>query len=441
MRNPTPPLRNPRSSPHPPPKIPPSPSPLTKSPHSSLSFTQGFLLGQLSIILLLAAFIKFFIFGDHPTPPNTHPPAHSHTRVPSHSASPSLRAHPSPAPPAPATILAKTYYNVHAHQPESLDWFNVLVAQTIAQVRADALADNALLASLTASLNGPLKPAYLAAIKITEVDLGEEFPIFSNCRVRPAEADGGAAGAGAGRLQAWMDVDLADSVTLGVETTMVLNYPRPRTAVLPVALSVSVVRFSGTLSVSFVPDAQATTATTAQEGEDGGAPGGPVPASPPPFSSSSTHTPTTLAFSFLPTYTLALSTRSLLGSRSRLQDVPKIAQLVESRLRMWFEERCVQPRMQQVAVPNLWPRMRNVVEGDGGPKGEAEGKGGLAGLGAGLGGKTAVRDLREEARREVEEERREGQGQAQGLRRRAGGGAGERAEYDMPGAMPGTMAA
>ncbi|MCJ1251987.1 ERMES complex subunit mmm1 [Trapelia coarctata] len=378
---------------------------------SSLSFTQGFLLGQLSIVLLLAAFIKFFIFGDPPPPPS---PTHTHT----HNRAPSLRSKPSSprtSRPAPATILAKTYYNVHAHQPESLDWFNVLVAQTIAQFRADALADNAILTSLTALLNGPLKPEFLAAIKITEVNLGEEYPIFSNCRVHPVEEEGG--GGAAGRLQAWMDVDLSDFVTLGVETTMVLNYPRPRTAVLPVALSVSVVRFSGTLSVSFVP--VASPAATKDEEGDGqwGTSGGSA------SSTSSAHTPTTLAFSFLPNYALSLSTRSLLGSRSRLQDVPKIAQLVESRLRMWFEERCVQPRMQQVAVPNLWPRMKNVVEGDGG-------KGGVTG--------GRERDLREEARREVEEERRGWEGQ--GLRRR-GGGTGEGREYGMPGAMPGMMVA
>merc|ERR1712225_185759 len=35
---------------------------------SSLSFTQGLLLGQLSVVILLGAFIKFFIFGDPPSP-------------------------------------------------------------------------------------------------------------------------------------------------------------------------------------------------------------------------------------------------------------------------------------------------------------------------------------------------------------------------------------
>ncbi|MCJ1392375.1 ERMES complex subunit mmm1 [Xylographa bjoerkii] len=377
---------------------------------SSLSFTQGFLLGQLSIVILIGAFIKFFIFGE---PPSSHTPTSSFSvstsgSGPSHHIRvPSLRHKPSTS--APATILAKTYYNTHAHQPESLDWFNVLIAQTIAQFRSDAHADNAILTSLTALLNGPQKPEFLASIKVTEINLGEEYPIFSNCRVHPVE-DGD--GSGGGRLQAWMDVDLSDAVTLGVETTMVLNFPKERTAVLPVALSVSVVRFSGTLSISFVPVSAPASADVGDwQGNSGSGP-------------TSTHTPTSLAFSFLPNYTLSLSTRSLLGSRSRLQDVPKIAQLVESRLRMWFEERCVQPRMQQVAVPNLWPRMKNVVEREGGKN-----------QGPGL----RERDLREEALREVEDERRERDGQ--GLRWRGGGPMVGRSEYEMPGPMPGMMAA
>jgi maintenance of morphology protein 1 len=38
-----------------------------------------------------------------------------------------------------------------------------------------------------------------------------------------------------------LDVDLNDVITLGVETKLVLNYPKPVVAVLPVALAVSLV--------------------------------------------------------------------------------------------------------------------------------------------------------------------------------------------------------
>ncbi len=298
-----------------------------------------------------------------------------------------------------------------SHQPESLDWFNVLIAQTIAQFRADAQHDDAIFTSLTKALNGSARPDFLDEIKITELSLGEDFPIFSNCRVIPVDEDG-FAGTGSrgqsvggnarehGRLQARMDVDLSDFITLAVETKLLLNYPKPLVAALPVALAVSVVRFSGTLSISFIP-------------------GSPLNA-------------TTLAFSFLDDYRLDLSVRSLVGSRSRLQDVPKIAQLVEARLHTWFDERCVEPRFQQIELPSLWPRKKNTRGGDDAgsePPSMSRAK-----------GKEIERDLREEARREVEAEariraeveRREQEGLR--WRRRARG-----EEYAMPGSMPGSL--
>jgi maintenance of morphology protein 1 len=79
-----------------------------------------------------------------------------------------------------------------------------------------------------------------------------------------------------------------------------------------------------------------------------------------------------LEFSFLPDYDLELSTRSLVGSRSRLQDVPKIAQLVEARLHAWFDERCVEPCVQQIVLPSFWPRKKNTR---GGGEGEEESEG------------------------------------------------------------------
>lgn len=105
--------------------------------------------------------------------------------------------------------------------------------------------------------------------------------------------------------------------------------------------------------------------------------------------------------------------------------------MVENRLHAWIDERCVEPRVQQVALPSLWPRKKNTR----GPPSEE-------GDGLGLRATDPVRDLREEARREVEEERRRhaeyrereaGAEAAEGLRWRSkteGGG------YEMPGAMP-----
>ncbi|KAH8689641.1 hypothetical protein BGW36DRAFT_391261 [Talaromyces proteolyticus] len=374
----------------------------------SLSFTQGFLLGQLSVVLLIGAFIKFFIFGEAPAPPSrglasrtaAHRRSYSINQADLNGNSPkTLREKPSTSNvlrpvPSSATntrsILRKTYYNAvptqysnkhgrnriqhSTHQPESLDWFNVLIAQTIAQYRQTAylLKDSptsSILDSLSAAINDPVKkPSFIDTIKVTDISIGEEFPIFSNCRVIAVDdvnLDGG-------RLQALMDVDLSDdNLSLAIETSLILNYPKPRSAVLPVALSVSVVRFSGTLCISLIPASTSTTPQTPpaaptpdpiQQGARSffqhlstDADGATGPASPDPPKKGVPKT--NLAFSFLPDYRLDLSVRSLIGSRSRLQDVPKVAQLVEARIHAWFEERVVEPRVQVVGLPDFWPRM------------------------------------------------------------------------------------
>ncbi|TID19568.1 hypothetical protein E2P81_ATG06735 [Venturia nashicola] len=287
----------------------------------------AFFLGQLTLALLIFAFIKFFIFGDPP------PPSHLvRPRTPSSSGRLNRKKSSLLRPQLPTTaenILAKTYYNVKGHQPESLDWFNVLVAQTIAQLRADAHHDDAILKSLNDVMNGGQRPDFIGDVRVTEINLGEEYPIFSNCRVIPVEEEDGLGGP---RLQARLDVDLADCITLGVETKLVLNYPKRLVAVLPVALAVNV------LSLSFIPAAHPSSGSDSED---------------------QSSSPTTLSFSFLPDYRLDLSVRSLVGSRARLQDVPKIAQLVEARIHQWFDERCVEPRVQQIVLPSLWPRKKN----------------------------------------------------------------------------------
>jgi maintenance of mitochondrial morphology protein 1 len=345
---------------------------------SSSGFASGFILGQLTLALILFFIVKFFIFGEAPSADERAATraAARRQRTLSHNArqrtlSSALRPRPSSAVLRPRSeggptvrkLLEKTYYNVHGHQPESLDWFNVLVAQTIAQLRADAQEDEAVLTSMNALLNGPSRPDFLDEIRVTEISLGDEFPIFSNCRVIPVDEHGTPikelSGNRGERLQARMDVDLSDVVTLAIETKLVLNYPKPFVAVLPVALAVSVVRFSGTLSLSFSPSSQPETPQQPSESQQD--PSSPKNEGHPlnPTGSS----PTTLTFTFLDDYRLDLSVHSLIGSRSRLQDVPKIAQLVEARIHQWFDDRCVEPRFQQIVLPSFWPRKKNTRGG------------------------------------------------------------------------------
>ena len=410
-----------------------------------LTFTQGLILGQLSVVLILAAFIKFFIFGDPPssdvtasmraTERRSRTLAHKRSLLSLRSANANARNGQTQGPlkrrkstvlrgPPTLTIgsiLSKTYYNVESHQPESLDWFNVLIAQTIAQFRSDAQHDDAILGSLTKALNGTSRPSFLDEIRVTELSLGEDFPIFSNCRIIPVDEDGLDLGNGkaldasmasreGARLQARMDVDLSDVLTLALETKLLLNYPQKLAAVLPVALAVSVVRFSGTLSISFIP------------------------------SNPSQSTPTMMTFNFLDDYRLDLSVRSLLGSRSRLQDVPKIAQLIESRLHRWFDERCVEPRFQEIALPNMWPRKKNTRSREdnlGDAAGSSASTSSAASAGRARGKETTADGQAEtQAQDETDAERRHGRdidGNAFRLRRRAR----DQDDFSMPGGLPG----
>lgn len=252
--------------------------------------------------------------------------------------------------------------------------------------------------------------------------MGEDFPILSNCRIIPLDEDGLSldSGPNAGkrfdanssratregaRLQARMDVDLSDMITLALETKMLLNYPKRLTAVLPVALAVSVVRFSGTLCISFIP------------------------------SNPSQSTPTMMAFNFLDDYRLDFSIRSLVGSRSRLQDVPKIAQLVESRLHKWFDDRVVEPRFQEIALPSLWPRKKNTRGGEDVPEMPL----GMGSMSKGKSGDIA-REMNGKARRESGAESdmlREISPDPASLRYRRRGRLDSTGQMSMPGGMPG----
>ncbi|CAN3363101.1 maintenance of mitochondrial morphology protein 1 [Diutina catenulata] len=285
---------------------------LDSSGKSGWSFTQGLILGQVSVIVVIIVFIKFFVFSDQQTKTSfvdTTSVVVKHDEDDGES-------------PLESKILDKTYYDVKNHPPETLDWFNVLVAQAISQLRMQALLQDNIFHSLNSFLATASFPDFIDKIKLTEIDIGDDFPICSNCRVVQTN----------GRLQTKIDVDLSDTLTLGIETKILLNHPRPMTAILPVALTVSIVRFSGCLGISLVKD----------NPED-------------------SESPTSLVLSFAPDYRLELTVKSLIGSRAKLQDVPKISSVIESQLRNWFSTRYVEPHSFRAKLPNLWPKKEEEV--------------------------------------------------------------------------------
>ncbi|KAH3662203.1 hypothetical protein OGAPHI_005451 [Ogataea philodendri] len=282
---------------------------------STWTFTQGLIIGQASVIVLLVMFIRFFVFSESaPTMPGNS----KKVKVPVLNTPTAAQENEESTIDA---ILEKTYYDVRSHQPESLDWFNVLVAQLISQFRNEALNNNNIHQSLNEIFSSSLIPDFLDKIVITEISIGNDFPIFSNCRIKNTD----------GRLEGKIDVDVADTLTLGVETKLLINQPKPLAASLPIKLSVSIVRFSGCLTVSLISSADESDATDNSVG---------------------------LMFSFSPDFRLEFEIESLIGSRTKLDNVPRVSSIIENTLRNWFIERCIEPRFQFIKLPSLWPRKK-----------------------------------------------------------------------------------
>ncbi|GAA5924530.1 hypothetical protein JCM1841_004611 [Sporobolomyces salmonicolor] len=324
-----------------------------------LTFTQGVLLGQASMVILAVLFLKYVVFEDPEAAKREREEkrrvreeegqgkkgkgraGRSDGRTKPKAATPSSASPPSISA---AALLSTLSYDLSTHGPESLDWLNVLLAQLISSYRslasqhgaggARGLMEEVLNRKVRGGAagvedgegeetGGKVGMVGLDEIEVTEVDLGEGFPSLSDARVRPS-------GMGGEGVRVELDVDYTDHVSLALSTRVVMNFPRPRFAVLPISLSLTLLRFSGTLTVELPPP--------------------PAPSSP---SSPHDHAHPTLHLSLHPDFTLDLATSSLLGSRAKLQDVPKVEQLLVARIRAAIQDRVVWPGRVEVALPGL----------------------------------------------------------------------------------------
>ncbi|KAL3235144.1 Maintenance of mitochondrial morphology protein 1 [Nakaseomyces bracarensis] len=316
------------------------------------SFSQGLIIGQISVVLFLVFFVKFFIFTDashkmeNPLPAKVSKRRNSKLEtLLSKERRASSVVHDRNSDIIEGSeqldsILEKTYYNVDTHAPESLDWFNVLIAQMIQQFREEAWQKDNILKSLDGFLKKKSEdiPDYLDNISITEIDIGEDFPIFSNCRIQYVPNSSNR------KLEAKIDIDLNDKITLGISTRLLLNYPKPRTAALPIELAVSMVRFQACLTVSLITAEEFAISSDEKSAEE--------------------HDKNAyfLVFSFAPDYKIDFDIKSLIGARSKLENIPKISNVIEYTIKKWFAERCVEPRFQFVKLPSMWPRSQNTRE-------------------------------------------------------------------------------
>ncbi|WWC68997.1 uncharacterized protein I206_102933 [Kwoniella pini CBS 10737] len=290
--------------------LPPSLAPAPPST-SSWTFTQGFILGQASFLVIILLFVRYVVFS-----PSEELDTEDWRQKRAKKAKKALLSTTSVPPPPPAQLLQKTNYEMATHAAESTDWVNVLLAQVLQGYRNDLLSANGE-EGARQRIETWLNPAgsnlsWLDPIEVTSLSLGKAYPLLSNARIRPAD--------GQGRIRAEVDVDYLDSISLSLSTAVLVNFPRPRFAVLPVSLGVELVSIGGTMSVQL-------------------------------------HQPIEerqhVHVSLLPDFHLNLKTTSLLGSRAKLQDIPKLEQLILSRLRSVIQDRFVYPAHISLALPRI----------------------------------------------------------------------------------------
>lgn len=308
-------------------------------------FLQGLAVGQVTVLLIFVFFIKFFIFSDTKTPDPKRPSdsilakfsliklGGKERMLDESEEDANLKKQLS-------VLLEKTQYNVDTHEPESLGWFNVLVAQAIQQLRLEALLKDNIVHSLNDFIDRKSQdvPDFIKYIKIKELDIGDNFPIFSNCKIQYSP------NTSKNRLEATIDINLDDRLAFGVETQLSLNFPKPLSGSLPIELTVSLIKFQATLTLSLTTGEEFAKAYKGV------------------YSSEEDMNGYFLMFSFSPEYTMDFKIDSLIGSTTKLENIPKISDIIQYQIKKWFVERCVNPRFQFARLPNVWPRTKNTGE-------------------------------------------------------------------------------
>ena len=117
-----------------------------------------------------------------------------------------------------------------------------------------------------------------------------------------------------------MDFEYRDQISLGIDTRLLINFPQVRFGSLALALCLRIDRLAGTLGIEIGLRSDA------------------------PFEA---------RVCLYPDFVLDAHLSSVIGSKSRLYDVPKIEEILISRMRMYIQERLVWPRFWPIRLPTL----------------------------------------------------------------------------------------
>lgn len=212
---------------------------------------------------------------------------------------------------ADAEVLSKTLYELQEHGVESADWLNVVFAQIINKYRNDLLMNNFFISALNAALNSGVKPSMLGGITLTDLSFGQEFPLLKDVIIKRKKDSSS--------VFAELSVEYYDRVSVAFDTSLLIGARGINLAALPLSLTLSLVKFIGKVNLEFEADA----------------------------------TKPSIFFSVQPEYDLDFEVNSLVGHRSKLKDLPKVASMIVYKLKSVFQAHFVCPQGKRFKLPRV----------------------------------------------------------------------------------------
>ncbi|GJE98095.1 maintenance of mitochondrial morphology protein 1 [Phanerochaete sordida] len=263
------------------------------------TFTQGLVIGQLSILCLLVVVLKY-LFLD-PASAQPYRATSYQPRI--------VREDDSSENCSDAGAKAEPDGAGEGEGMESAGWLNVLLHHVVDSYRSKLRDDNAgpegdeiVRRRVEEFANKMRPPGFLDPIKVHSVDLGHSAPRLYRARPRALHAP-------LSEPQIEVDMHYTDTVSIAFSTSVLLNYPFPSFARLPISLTISLSVFSATVLLTPPqPHAQHPTLTVTL----------PSPQT---------------------ELVLDLKTTSLMGSRAKLADVPKLHELITHQIRRVIMEK------------------------------------------------------------------------------------------------------
>ncbi|KDQ08454.1 hypothetical protein BOTBODRAFT_165878 [Botryobasidium botryosum FD-172 SS1] len=258
------------------------------------TFTQGLVLGQFSILTLLYFIVRYLFLDTTSQQADSNPS--SPTLVPT-------PLHPQKDRAAAANGGVDICLDSASRSPESAEWLSELAEQVIQVYRAewrDHLAgsegEEAARIHVERWANkyrGAGLLVRLDPVKIHAVDLGVGAPRLFNARAKVSNNS-------SSLKEIQFDITYRDTFAVSLSTALIFNYPTPSFARLPISVNLSLSLFSGVMTLT-----------------------PPLPSDPNPA----------LTLTLDPSFTLQFQMTSLLGSRAKIADIPKVHQLIEARIR------------------------------------------------------------------------------------------------------------